>query len=112
MGVATGDVTGDGLPEIYIANMFSKMGRRIIAHVSSSDYPPGVYEQIKGSCAGNQLYSPIPGEQKYREFSEVAGVNGVGWAYAPALADFDADGWLDIYATTGFLSFQRDKPDG
>ena len=116
MGVATGDTTGDGHPEIYVANMFSKMGRRIIAHVEASDYPPGVFQQIQGACAGNRLYTPTlkDGKQelKYQEISEDMGVNQVGWAYAPALADFDSDGFLDIYATTGFLSFQRDKPDG
>jgi len=52
------------------------------------------------------------GQSRYQEISEDAGVNTVGWAYAPALADFDADGQLDIYATTGFLSYQRGKPDG
>ena len=31
---------------------------------------------------------------------------------AASAADYDADGQLDIYATTGFLSFQRSKPDG
>jgi len=112
MGVAAGDITGDGLPEIYVANMFSKMGRRIIAHVSDQDYPSGVYQQIKGSCAGNRLYSMQTNGKSFEELSEVAGVNQVGWAYAPALADFDADGWLDIYATTGFLSYRRVKPDG
>lgn len=116
MGVVAGDTTGDGNPEIYVANMFSKMGRRIIAHVDPSDYPPGVFEQIQGSCAGNRLYTPVvetgKKELKYREVSEDIGVNQVGWAYAPALADFDSDGFLDIYATAGFLSFQRDKPDG
>ena len=55
MGVATGDLDNDGAPEIYVANMYSKMGRRIIAHVESSDYPPGIFEQIEGSCAGNRL---------------------------------------------------------
>ncbi len=112
MGVATGDITGDGRPEIYVANMFSKMGRRIIAHVAADDYPPGIFEQIQGSCAGNRLYVAPAGEGRYQEISEASGVNTVGWAYAPALADFDADGQLDIYATTGFLSYQRGKPDG
>ncbi|MCA9144045.1 MAG: VCBS repeat-containing protein [Planctomycetales bacterium] len=112
MGVATGDLTGDGRPEIYVANMFSKMGRRIIAHVAAEDYPEGIFQQIQGSCAGNRLYVASDGEGSYREISEGAGVNTVGWAYAPALADFDADGQLDIYATTGFLSYQRGKPDG
>lgn len=112
MGVATGDLTGDGRPEIYVANMFSKMGRRIIAHVSEEDYPVGIFEQIQGACAGNRLYVAEENESGYQEISADAGVNTVGWAYAPALADFDADGQLDIYATTGFLSYQRDKPDG
>lgn len=112
MGVATGDMTGDGRPEIYVANMFSKMGRRIIAHVAPEDYPEGIFQQIQGSCAGNRLYVAKEGVSQYHETSEVAGVNTVGWAYAPALADFDADGQLDIYATTGFLSYQRGKPDG
>jgi FG-GAP-like repeat len=112
MGVATGDVTGDGRPEIYVANMFSKMGRRIIAHVDANDYPDGIFAQIQGSCAGNRLYTMEPDGLVYDEVSDARNVNAVGWAYAPALADFDADGQLDIYATTGFLSYQRGKPDG
>ena len=112
MGVATGDLTGDGHSEIYVANMFSKMGRRIIAHVAADDYPDGIFQQVQGSCAGNRLYTADGGESRYQEISEDSGVNPVGWAYAPALADFDSDGQLDIYATTGFLSFERSKPDG
>ncbi len=112
MGVASGDINGDGVPEIYVANMYSKMGRRIIAQVSAQDYPAGVYEQLVGSCAGNRLYSTKGDLREYQELSEQLGVNAVGWAYAPAFADFDGDGSLDVYATTGFLSFDRQKPDG
>ncbi|MEQ9409566.1 MAG: VCBS repeat-containing protein [Fuerstiella sp.] len=112
MGVASGDIDGDGAPEIYVANMYSKMGRRIIAQVSADDYPEGIYEQLIGSCAGNRLYSTKGNVQEYQELSEQLGVNAVGWAYAPAFADFDGDGMLDLYATTGFLSFNRHKPDG
>lgn len=111
MGIAAGDLDNDGQSDIYVANMYSKMGRRIIGLVSESDYPTGVYRQIQGSCAGNRLYH-ARGGGRFDEVSDVAGVNAVGWAYAPVLADFDADGRLDIYATTGFLSFDRGKPDG
>ena len=112
MGVASGDIDGDGRSEIYVANMYSKMGRRIIAHVGEEDYPPQIYDRLKGACAGNRMYRRTGDGQQYEEISDDLGVNAVGWAYAPSLADFDADGFLDIYATTGFLSFRRDKPDG
>ena len=92
--------------------MYSKMGRRIIAQVAEADYPPGIYEQIQGSCAGNRLYGRAPDGARYDEFSETSGVNEVGWAYGPTMLDVDADGLLDLYATTGFMSFERDEPDG
>ncbi len=112
MSVASGDLDNDGQSEIYVATMYSKMGRRIIAHVQANDYPPGIFEKIKGSCAGNHLYWRTPGQTRFEEVSESLGVNNVGWAYAPALVDLDGDGWLDLYAATGFMSFQRGKPDG
>ena len=39
-------------------------------------------------------------------------VHAVGWAWGPSLADFDNDGWLDIYAPAGYMSRDRTKPDG
>ncbi len=112
MGVASGDLDNDGSPEIYVANMYSKMGRRIIGQVSEDDYGPGVYKQIKGACAGNRLYKRGPDGGQYKEWSEPWGINDIGWAYAPAIADLNNDGLLDLHATTGFLSFDRSKPDG
>ena len=113
MGVASGDLDNDGSPEIYVTNMYSKMGRRIIGQVDERDYGPGVYDQIKGACAGNRLYRRSYGDAgKFSEHSEEWGINDIGWAYAPAMADFDNDGQLDLHATTGFMSFERGKPDG
>ena len=113
MGVASGDLDNDGTSEIYVANMYSKMGRRIVGQVHDSDYPAGVYPRLQGACAGSRLYRLGKDTgQAASEFSLDAGVNKVGWAYAPAIADFNNDGLLDMYATCGFISVDRTKPDG
>lgn len=41
-----------------------------------------------------------------------AGVNQVGWAWAPTMMDLDSDGLLDLYCASGFMSFDRQKTDG
>jgi hypothetical protein len=92
--------------------MYSKMGRRIVAQVRPEDYPAGLYEMIRGSLAGNRLYRPTGDGRRYRDITAGLGVNKVGWAFAPVMVDLDGDGWLDIYATTGFNSADRTKPDG
>jgi hypothetical protein len=39
-------------------------------------------------------------------------MNDVGWAYGPAALDLDNDGFVDVFATSGFMSFDRSEPDG
>jgi hypothetical protein len=61
--------------------------------------------------AGSQLYRNLGGA-KFSPVGNKMDVVAVGWAYGPALTDLDNDGFLDIHATTGFISRTRDKPDG
>jgi len=68
-GVALGDLTGDGLPELVLTS----------------------------NLGGNRLYLN-EGGFRFRDVTEAAGVAGTGsWATGVTLADVNGDGLLDIY---------------
>jgi hypothetical protein len=111
MGVAAGDVDNDGHIDLYAANMYSKAGKRIIGNLPPGSYPDDILTRMRRFVAGSQLHLN-KGGLKFDQAGERMQVNAVGWAYGPALADLDNDGWLDIYATGGQISRDRAKPDG
>jgi hypothetical protein len=111
MAVAAGDVDNDGHIDLYLANMYSKAGNRVIGNLRPDTYAPEVMARLRTLVSGSQLHrnrGSLQFEQKGKEWQ----VNDCGWAYGAALVDLDNDGWLDLYATAGFISRSRDKPDG
>jgi len=111
MGVAAGDYNNNGKTDLYVANMYSKAGNRILANVDLADYPVDVFRKIEEGTRGSKLYrshgdsswDTVPAEDMYAD---------VGWSYGPTFVDLDGDGWLDIYGTAGFKSVKRGEPDG
>lgn len=111
MGIVAGDFDNDGHTDIYLANMYSKAGDRIIANLPEDAYTPEVRAKIKDFVNGSELLRNR-GDLTFESIGKAAGVNGVGWAYGPCFTDLNNDGWLDLYATAGFLSYTRGDPDG
>ncbi len=100
MGASWGDYDSDGDLDLYVSNMYSKAGNRIVAQLD------GVDERIKVSARGNFLY-----ENKAGKFQQVAGmgtsdqhVSNVGWSFGGQFFDVDNDGDLDLYVPSGFYS--------
>lgn len=111
MGLAVGDIDNDGRIDIYSANMYSKAGTRVIGNLEPDAYPPKVMEKLRRFVAGSQLHLNR-GDFKFEQVGAEKHLAPVGWAYGAALADLDGDGLLDVYATAGYLSRDRRKPDG
>jgi hypothetical protein len=91
--------------------MYSKAGMRVIGNLKPGTYPENVMARLRTLVSGSQLHRNQGGlkfEQKGKEWQ----VADCGWAYGAALIDLDNDGWLDLYATAGFISRDRTKPDG
>jgi hypothetical protein len=111
MGLAAGDVNNDGHIDIYCANMYSKAGTRVIGNLKPGAFPDAVLEKMRRFVAGSQLHLN-KGGLKFDQVGPSMQVASVGWAYGACLADLDNDGWLDVYATAGFVSRDRTEPDG
>lgn len=111
MGLATGDLDNDGNIDLYIASMYSKAGKRIFGNLRPDTYPPEVMHRIHNFVKGNELHRNLGG-LRFQNLGTEFQIAGAGWAYGPALVDFNNDGWLDIHSTTGFISRSRDEPDG
>jgi len=111
MGATCGDIDNDGRIDLYLGNMYSKAGNRIIGNLRPGLYPESVMETMRSYSRGSQLHRNKGGlsfEPKGSDWD----VADVGWAYGPAVVDLDNDGWLDLYATCGYISQDRSKPDG
>jgi FG-GAP-like repeat len=111
MGVTAGDVDNDGHIDIYVGNMYSKAGNRIMANVWPGSYPEPMMAKLRSFTAGSQLHHN-QGGLKFEQIGRERQVADVGWSYGPTMADLNNDGWLDIYATCGFISRSRVDPDG
>jgi len=111
MGVTCGDVDNDGNIDLYVASMYSKAGSRIINNVRPNAYSPELMAQMRRFVTGSQLYLNR-GKGGFEPKGQDYKVAAVGWAYGAALVDLDNDGWLDLFATCGFVSQDRSTPDG
>jgi len=111
MGITCGDIDNNGQIDIYLGNMYSKTGSRIIGNVKPGTYPEDLMAKMRRFVSGSQLYVN-QGDLKFTPVAQKWQMNDVGWAYGPALLDLDNDGFLDLFATSGFISLDRDKPDG
>ena len=111
MGMCVGDFDNDGNIDIYTGNMYSKAGRRIMENLPSSSYPPNVFAKMKRFVTGSEIYRNHGG-LNFERVGKKLDIHAVGWAYAPTFVDLDNDGFLDIYATAGFISAGKEEPDG
>jgi hypothetical protein len=111
MGAICGDIDNDGNIDIYCANMYSKAGSRVMSNLRPDAYPPAILAKMRQFVAGSQLHRNV-GNLKFEQVGAKWQVAAVGWAYGPALVDLDNDGYLDLFATCGYMSRSRKEPDG
>lgn len=104
MGCAFGDLNADGLLDLYVVNMSSTAGRRILGRLAAKD---DRWAALSKMAAGNSIFLAQADDEGGVSFERLPPANGgIGgsWAWSIALVDLDLDGLLDVYCCNGYVT--------
>lgn len=102
MGVSFGDLNQDGRLDLYVSNMSSTAGNRILDRLEDS-IDQETYLVLRKLAAGNSIFFQEE-DGNLKRLPKNAGGIGASWAWSANLADLNLDGRLDIFCTNGFVT--------
>ena len=105
MGNDIADVNNDALPDIFTLDMLPEDNHR-----QKLLFAPDNYEKIEINIRSGFYYQYMSnmlhlnnGNGTFSEIGQLAGLSNTDWSWAPLFADYDNDGWKDLYVTNGYL---------
>ena len=111
MGLSIGDWDNTGDWSLYVSNMYSHAGNRVV-RLSQSSMSNEMHAQVRLLAEGNQLFIPRSGSGQMQELAHSLGVNDGGWAWGSVFYDLDNDGDKEIFVANGNTSFaDPEAPD-
>ncbi len=104
MGNNVSDINNDGLPDIFVLDMLPEDNRRQKLLFASDNY-----EKFEVSLRSGFYYQYMRnmlqvnnGNGTFSEVGQLAGISNTDWSWAPLFADYDNDGWKDLFVTNGY----------
>ncbi|MBN7800559.1 VCBS repeat-containing protein [Algoriphagus aestuariicola] len=105
MGVDAADFNRDGHLDLISLDMLPEDAKRQKLLHSPENYEH--YELFVDAGLHHQLMRNMlqvnNGNGTFSEIGQAAGVAMTDWSWAPLFADFDNDGWQDLFVSNGFL---------
>ena len=104
MGNNISDINNDALPDIFVLDMLPEDNHR-----QKILFAPDNYEKFEVSVRSGFYYQYMRntlqlnnGDGTFSEIGQLAGISNTDWSWAPLFADYDNDGWKDLYVTNGY----------
>ncbi|PSR56180.1 hypothetical protein AHMF7605_23080 [Adhaeribacter arboris] len=105
MGTDIADYNNDGLPDIVEMDMMPEDNKRQKLTMEAPNYERFQLNKRLGydiQYVRNTLQINN-GNNTFSEIGQLAGVYATDWSWSALLADYDNDGWRDLFITNGYL---------
>lgn len=108
MGCDMADLNNDGLLDIVALDMVAKDNYGLKTSMSGMD-PDMFWGHVESGLHHQYMYNALQinmgqddqGRPLFSEIAQMAGVSSTDWSWAPLVADFDNDGFKDLFITNG-----------
>ena len=105
MGSAAADINNDGWTDIISLDMLPEDNRR-----QKLLFAPDNYEEfdmiVRAGFHKQYMRNMLQlnnGNGTFSEIGQLSGISNTDWSWGPLIADYDNDGWKDVFVTNGYL---------
>lgn len=112
MGIDAADINNDGLMDMVAVDMTPQDHVRNKTLMASMDNKKFKFLYDQKGLTKAYMFNSVQMGRGDGAFSEIGNFMGTGqteWSWAPLLADFDNDGFKDLYITNGYLRDTKDN---
>jgi hypothetical protein len=105
MGNNVVDINNDCLPDIYTLDMLPEDNHRqkmLFAPDNYALFDINVRAGFHNQYMRNMLQLNN-GNGTFSEIGQLSGISNTDWSWSPLFADYDNDGWKDLFVTNGYL---------
>ncbi len=104
MGSEIADINNDGFPDIASLDMASEEPyyQKILMTSMRKDRYAALVKYGYGKQIMRNMLHINNGNGTYSDIGQLAGIATTDWSWAVLMADYDNDGWKDMYVTNGF----------
>lgn len=105
MGNDVADINNDGLTDIYTLDMLPEDNERqklLLTPDNYSKFDLNIRSGFYYQYMRNMLHLNN-GNNTFSETGQVSGISNTDWSWAALFADYDNDGWKDLFVTNGYV---------